>query len=53
MKSAFFVTSPATVHYAKLHKLLTDYSPLGVALFTERLDAAEWLGVPDEVLTIG
>ena len=53
VRSAFYVTSPATVHYAKLHKLLTDYSPLGVSLFTERLDAAEWLGVPDEVLTIG
>ena len=28
VKSAFFVTSPATAHYAKLHSMLTDYSPL-------------------------
>jgi hypothetical protein len=49
-KSAFYVTSPASVHYAKLHAMLTDYSPLHVALFTERAAAAEWLGVPEEAL---
>ncbi len=52
IKSAFYVTSPATVHYTRLHKLLTDHSPLGVSLFTERAKAAEWLDVPDEVLAI-
>lgn len=52
VKSAFYVTSPATTHYAKLHAMLTDYSPLEVSLFTERGAAAEWLGVPDEVLTM-
>jgi len=51
VKSAFLVTSPATTHYAKLHALLTDYSPLEVALFTERSAAAKWLGVPVEALT--
>ena len=51
VKSAFWVTSPATTHYAKLHAMLTDYSPLEVALFTERSAAAKWLGVPVEVLT--
>ena len=35
VKSAFWVTSPATTHYAKLHAMLTDYSPLEVALFTD------------------
>ena len=45
-KSAFWVTSPATTHYAKLHALLTDYSPLEVALFTEMTAAAKWLGIP-------
>lgn len=49
-KSAFYVTSPATTHYVKLHAMLTDYSPLEVALFTERATAAEWLGVPEEAL---
>jgi hypothetical protein len=50
VKSAFYVTSPATAHYAKLHAMLTDYSPLDVALFTERAAAAKWLGVPVEAL---
>lgn len=49
-KSAFYVTSSATTHYAKLHAMLTDYSPLDVALFTERAAAAKWLGVPEEAL---
>ena len=44
------VTNPATAHYAKLHAMLTDYSPLDVALFTERVAAAKWLCVPVEVL---
>jgi hypothetical protein len=50
VKSAFFVTSPTTTHYAKLHKLLTDYSALHVRLFTEPAEAAKWLGVPLEAL---
>ena len=50
VKSAFYVTSPATAHYAKLHAMLTDYSPLDVALFAEREAAAKWLSVPVEVL---
>jgi len=51
VKSAFWVTSPATTHYAKLHAMLTDYSPLEVALFTDTAAAAKWLGVPGEALT--
>ena len=52
MKSAFYVTSPATTHYIKLHAMLTDYSPLDVSLFTDRAAAAKWLGVPGEALTM-
>lgn len=52
VKSAFYVTSPTTMHYTKLHKLLTDRSPLGVSLFTERAEAAKWLGVPAEALIV-
>jgi hypothetical protein len=52
VKSAFYVTSPATTHYMKLHKLLTDYSALGVRLFTDREEAAKWLDVPPEVLIL-
>jgi hypothetical protein len=50
VKSAFYVTSPATTHYMRLHAMLTDYSPLDVALFTDRAAAAKWLGVPLEAL---
>ena len=50
VKAAFYVTSPSTRHYAKLHALLTDYSPLDVTLFTDRAAAAKWLGVPLEAL---
>ena len=51
VKSAFYVTSPDTMHYVKLHAMLTDYSPLHVALFTDRAAAAKWLGVPLEALS--
>ena len=51
VKSAFYVTSPAATHYTKLHALLTDHSPLHVALFTDRGAAAKWLGVPPEALS--
>ncbi len=50
VKSAFYVTSRATTHYAKLHAMLTDYSPLDVTLFTDRAAAAKWLRVPLEAL---
>ena len=52
VKSAFYVTSPATEHYAKLHAMLTDHSPLDVSLFTDRAAAAKWLGVPTEALVM-
>ncbi len=52
VKSAFYVTSPASTHYAKLHAMLTDYSPLDVSLFTDRAAAAKWLGVPVEALIL-
>ena len=51
VKSAFYVTSPDTTHYAKLHAMITDHSPLDVALFTDRQAAAKWLGVPLEALS--
>ena len=48
IKSAFYVTSQATTHYAKLHAMLTDYSPLEVKLFTDLANAAKWLDVSVE-----
>jgi hypothetical protein len=52
VKSAFYVTSKATAHYAKLHALLTAYSPLEVSLFSSRVAAAKWLDVPVDALTM-
>jgi hypothetical protein len=52
VKSAFYAPSSGAGHYAKLHKLLTDYSPLQVSVFTEREAAAKWLGVPIELLRV-
>ena len=52
VKSAFYVTSSATTHYTKLHKLLTDRSPLSVRLFTDQGEAATWLNVPRDVLVL-
>jgi hypothetical protein len=46
------VKTPAATHYAKLHAMLTDHSPLHVSLFTERAAAAKWLGVPVEALNV-
>ena len=50
VKSAFFATDPEMTRYIKLHALMTDHSPLQVAIFEERAAAAKWLGVPPELL---
>ena len=51
VKSAFYVATPASTHYVKVHAMLTDYSPLHVGLFTDRGAAARWLGVPLQALS--
>jgi hypothetical protein len=51
VKSAFYVCTPAAAHYAKLHAIITDHSPLNVALFAEREPPRNGLGVPVGVLT--
>jgi hypothetical protein len=51
VKSAFYVATTASTHYVKLHAMLTDYSSLHAALFTDRAAAARWLGVPLEALS--
>ena len=50
VKSAFLVTDPEIAHYIKLHAIMTDHSPLKVAMFKEFEPAAKWLGVPVELL---
>ena len=46
VKSAILATDATMIHYAKLHGMLTQGSPIKVRLFKDRDDAAEWLGVP-------
>jgi len=50
IKSAILATDSTIIHYAKLHALLTQGSPIHVRIFKERQEAAEWLGVPIELL---
>jgi hypothetical protein len=40
------------IHYARLHALLTQGSSIKVRVFGERKEAAQWLGVPLDLLTV-
>jgi len=51
IKSAILATDSTMIHYAKLHALMTQGSPINVQLFQEREAAAQWLGVPIKKLT--
>ena len=50
IKSAILATDSTIIHYAKLHAVLTQGSPINVRIFTNRNEAAQWLGVPVELL---
>lgn len=52
VKSAILVPSIAHAHYSKLFELLTRGSSIKVRIFEEREPAAQWLGVPVEMLII-
>jgi len=52
VKSAVLATDSTMIHYARLHALLTQGSPINVRVFKDRQEAAEWLGVPIERLEI-
>jgi hypothetical protein len=50
IKSAILATDSTITHYAKLHAVLTQGSPINVRIFKDRQEAAQWLGVPIELL---
>src|SRR5215216_4038036 len=50
VKSAILATNSTMIHYARLHALLTQGSPINVRIFGDRKEAAEWLNVPVECL---
>lgn len=52
VKSAILATDSTMIHYARLHALLTQGSPINVRVFKDRREAADWLGVPLERLEI-
>src|SRR5438876_5363580 len=52
VKSAILATDSTMIHYARLHALLTQGSPIHVRIFQDRKEAAKWLGVPVERLAI-
>jgi 23S rRNA C2498 (ribose-2'-O)-methylase RlmM len=52
VKSAVLATDSTMIHYARLHALLTQGSPIYVRVFQDRNEAAQWLGIPIERLAI-
>jgi len=51
VKSAILATDATMIHYARLHAVLTQGSPINVRVFKDRQDTANWLNVPVERLT--
>src|SRR2546429_1359140 len=51
VKSAILATDSTMIHYARLHALLTQGSPINVRIFQDRQETADWLNVPIERLT--
>jgi len=50
VKTAILASNSTMIHYAKLHALITQGSPIKVNIFQDRAQAALWLGVPGERL---
>ena len=50
VKSAILATDSTMIHYARLHAVLTQGSPINVRVFKDRHEAVEWLNVPIERL---
>ena len=50
IKTAILATDSAIGDYGRLHASLTEGSPINVRVFQDRKEAAQWLGVPVELL---
>jgi hypothetical protein len=50
IKSAILATDSTIIHYARLHAVLTQGSPINVRVFHDRKEAAQWLGVSLDLL---
>ena len=51
IKSAILATDATLIHYGKVHALLTQGSAINVRVFQDRKVAAQWLGVPFELVS--
>jgi len=50
IKTAILATDSTMADYGRLHASLTQGSPINVRVFQNRNEAAQWLGVPLELL---
>ena len=50
VKSAILATDSTLIHYARLLVVLTQGTSIKVQVFQDRKEAAQWLGVPVELL---
>jgi hypothetical protein len=50
IRTAILATDSAVAEYGRLHASLTEGSPIDVRVFQDRNEAAQWLGVPVELL---
>jgi hypothetical protein len=50
IKTAILATDSTVADYGRLHASLTEDSPINVRVFHDRNEAAQWLGVPLELL---
>jgi hypothetical protein len=50
IKTAILATDSTMADYGRLHASLTQGSPINVRVFQDRKEAAQWLGVPLELL---
>jgi hypothetical protein len=51
IKTAILATDSSVVDYGRLHASLTERSPINVRVFQDRKEAAQWLGVPLDLLS--
>jgi len=52
VKTAILATDVTAIHYGRLHAILTQGSSIKVRVFQDRTEAAQWLGVPVELLAV-
>jgi hypothetical protein len=52
VKSVILATDSTLIHYGKVHAVLTQGSPIKVRIFQDCKEAAQWLSVPLDLLTV-